>query len=85
MRTLAQAAAAPAWAAPPWRRTAAGGGVSVERRSCTGALDGARAFSVKRSEHLEMEVRRDGPPIVDVNLALKVAAAKGLFNLAQGS
>jgi len=29
-----------------------------------------------------MEVRRDGPPIIDVNLALKVASSQGLFNLA---
>ena len=68
-----------------WRRMADGERLAVEKRDCTVALDGERAFSVKRSEQLEMEVRRDGPPIVDVNLALKVAAAKGLFNLAQGS
>ena len=49
------------------------------------ALDGERAFSVNRSQQLEIEVRRDGPPIIDVDLALKVAAAQGLFDLAQGN
>ncbi len=68
-----------------WRRMADGERLAVEKRDCTVALDGERAFSVKHSEQLEMEVRRDGPPIVDVNLALKVAAANGLFNLAQGN
>ena len=68
-----------------WRGMADGEGLAVGKRDCMVALDGERAFSVKRSEQLEMEVRRDGPPIVDVDLALKVAAAKGLFNLAQGS
>ena len=43
-----------------------------------------RAFSVNKSQQIEMEVRRDGPPIIDVNLALKVAAANGLFNLTPG-
>ena len=75
----------PAVVVSSWRRMADGERLAVEKRDCTVALDGERAFSVKRSEQLEMEVRRDGPPIVDVDLALKVAAAKGLFNLAQGS
>ena len=55
----------------------------IEKRDCTVALDGERAFSVNRSQQLEMEVRRDGPPVIDVNLALKIAAGQGLFNVAQ--
>jgi hypothetical protein len=57
----------------------------IEKRDYTVALDGERAFSVNRTQQLEMEVRRDGPPIIDVELALKVAAAEGLFDLAQGN
>jgi len=68
-----------------WQRMAEGERLVIENRDCTVALDGERAFSVNRSQRLEMEVRRDGPPVVDVELALKVAASQGLFNLAQGN
>ena len=57
----------------------------IDKRDCTVALDGERAFAIRSSQQLEMEVRRDGPPVVDVNLALKVAARRGLFNLTQGN
>ena len=68
-----------------WQRLADGERLAIEQRDCTVALDGERAFSVSRSQKLEIEVRRDGPPVIDVNLALKVAASRGLFNLAQGN
>ena len=68
-----------------WQRMADGQRFPIEKRDCTVALDGERAFSVNRTQQLEMEVRRDGPPIIDVELALKVAAAEGLFDLAQGN
>ena len=68
-----------------WRRMADGERIAIEKRDCTVALDGERAFSVNRSQQLEMEVRRDGPPVIDVSLALKIAAGRGLFNLAQGN
>ena len=68
-----------------WQRMADGERYSIVKRDCTVALDGERAFSVNRTQQLEMEVRRDGPPIIDVELALKVAAAEGLFDLAQGN
>ena len=68
-----------------WRRMAEGERLAIEKRDCTVALDGERAFSVNRSQQLEMEVRRDGPLVIDVNLALKVAASRGLFNLAPGN
>ena len=67
-----------------WQRMADGERLAIEQRDCTVALDGERAFSVNQSQKLEIEVRRDGPPVIDVNLALKVAASRGLFNLAQG-
>ncbi len=68
-----------------WQRMAAGERYSIVKRDCTVSLDGERAFSVTRTQQLEIEVRRDGPPIIDVELALKVAAAQGLFDLAQGN
>mgnify|MGYP000524754714 FL=1 len=68
-----------------WQRMADGERYSIVKRDCTVALDGERAFSVNRTQQLEIEVRRDGPPIIDVELALKVAAAEGLFDLAQGN
>ena len=67
-----------------WQRMADNQRYLVEKRDCIVALDGERAFSINRTQQLEIEVRRDGPPIIDVDLALKVAAAKGLFDLAQG-
>ncbi len=65
-----------------WQLMADGERLVIEKRDCTVALDGERAFSVNKSQQIEMEVRRDGPPIIDVNLALKVASSQGLFNLA---
>ena len=63
-----------------WQRMADGERLTIESRNCTVALDGERAFSVKQSQVLEMEVRRNGPPVIDVSLALHVAASKGVFN-----
>jgi len=68
-----------------WQRMADGQRLVIEKRDCTVALDGERAFSVNRSQQLEMEVRRNGPLVIDVSLAMKVAAHQGLFTLAQGN
>ena len=68
-----------------WQHMADGERIAIEKRHCTVALDGERSFAVTDSQQLEMEVRRDGPPVIDVNLALKVAASQGLFNLATGN
>ena len=64
-----------------WRRLANGERVQLERRRCTVALDGERAFSVTPDQQLEVEVRRDGPPVVQVDAALHEAATKGLFSV----
>ncbi len=64
-----------------WRRLAEGERVSVERRHCTVALDGERAFSVMPDQRLEVEVRRNGPPVVQVEEALRQAAQLGLFRV----
>jgi hypothetical protein len=68
-----------------WQPMADGERYAVEKRDYTVALDGERAFAVNHSQQLEMEVRRNGPVVIDVELALKVAASQGLFNLAPGN
>ena len=75
----------PAVVISSWQRMAEGERLVIEKRDCTVALDGERAFSVNRSQQLETEVRREGPLVIDVNLALTIAAGQGLFNLAQGN
>ena len=67
-----------------WQLMANGQRYTVESRDCTVALDGERSFSVNQSQKLEMEVRRNGPPVIDVSLALHVAARQGLFDQAAG-
>ena len=64
-----------------WQRLADGQRVTVERRHSTVALDGERSFSVNPDNLLEIEVRRDGPPVVSVDAALRHAAAAGVFRV----
>ena len=68
-----------------WHRMADGERLTIEKRDCTVALDGERSFSVNQSQQLEVEVRREGPPVIDVSLALKIAAKQRLFDLAPGN
>ncbi len=62
-----------------WQRLADGQRVAIERRHSTVALDGERSFSVNPDNLLEIEVRRDGPPVVNVDATLRHAAAAGVF------
>ena len=64
-----------------WQRLADGERVTVERRHSTVALDGERSFSVNPDNLLEIEVRRDGPPVVNVDVAMRHAAAAGVFRV----
>ncbi len=64
-----------------WQRLGDGQRVTVERRHSTVALDGERSFSVNPDNLLEIEVRRDGPPVVSVDAALRHAAAAGVFRV----
>jgi hypothetical protein len=75
----------PTIAISSWQRMADGERIAIEKRQCMVALDGERSFAVTESQQLELEVRRDGPPVIDVNLALRVATSQGLFNLAPGN
>ena len=64
-----------------WQRLAEGQRVAIERRHSTVALDGERSFSVNPGNLLEIEVRRDGPPVVSVDATLRHAAASGVFRV----
>ncbi len=64
-----------------WQRLEDGQRVTVERRHSTVALDGERSFSVNPDNLLEIEVRRDGPPVVSVDATLRHAAAAGVFRV----
>ena len=68
-----------------WERMGDGERLTIEKRNCTVALDGERAFSVNQSQLLEMEVKRNGPPVIDVSRALRVASEQGLFNQVSGN
>jgi len=48
-------------------------------RHCTVALDGERAFSVMPQQQVAVAVRRNGPPVVQVEAVLRQAAVQGLF------
>lgn len=62
-----------------WRRLSTGQRVAVKRQHCTVALDGERAFTVTPRQQLEIELQRNGPRVVDVNAALRLAAEQDLF------
>ncbi len=64
-----------------WQRLADGQRLAVERRHSTVALDGERSFSVNPDNLLEIEIRRDGPPVVSVEATLGHATAAGLFHV----
>ena len=64
-----------------WQWLDDGQRVAIERRHSTVALDGERSFSVHPDNLLEIEVRRDGPPVVSVDATLRHAAASGVFHV----
>ena len=70
---------APRVAIAGWRLMPLGQRLEVERRHCTVALDGERAFSVTPDQLLEVAVERNGPPVVQIDSALRLASELGLF------
>jgi hypothetical protein len=64
-----------------WQRIANGQRITIDRRHSTVALDGERSFSVNPGNLLEIEVRRDGPPVVSVDATMRHAAAAGVFHV----
>jgi len=63
-----------------WRLMGLGERLIVESRLCTVALDGERAFTVNPQERLEVVMQRNGPPVVQVDAALRLASELGLFD-----
>lgn len=64
-----------------WERLEMGQWVELDRRHCTVALDGERAFSVTPEQRVEVVLRRNGPPVVQVEVALRQAAELGIFRI----
>ena len=62
-----------------WHRLTEGVRVMVARRHSAVALDGERAFTVTPEQRVEISVQRNGPPVVQVERALRLAAEQGLF------
>ena len=62
-----------------WSVVELGERVVAGPRHCTVALDGERSFSVTSREQLSVEIRRNGPPVIQVDAALSLAAELGLF------
>ena len=63
-----------------WRIMGLGERIPVERRWCTVALDGERAFGITPEEQLEIVLERNGPPVVQIDAALRLASELGVFN-----
>ena len=63
-----------------WRIMGLGERIPVERRWCTVALDGERSFGVTPEEQLEIVLERNGPPVVQIDAALRLASELGVFN-----
>ena len=62
-----------------WERLPEGQRIEVESRHSSVALDGERAFTVTPGQRVEVSVQRNGPPVVQVDRALQMAAERGLF------
>ena len=71
----------PAVGIESWGLLAEGVRVPLPPRACTVALDGERALAVRPEQRLEIELRRDGPPVVDVEAVLRQAALAGRFTI----
>ncbi|MFQ6026037.1 MAG: NAD(+)/NADH kinase [Dehalococcoidia bacterium] len=64
-----------------WARVDMGQRIKLEQRHCTVALDGERAFTVTPEQQVEIQLQRNGPPVVQVEAALRQAAELGLFRV----
>ncbi len=64
-----------------WERLTEGRKVAVEPRHSAVALDGERAFTVTPEQLVEVSVQRNGPPVVQVERAMQIAAEIGAFKV----
>ncbi|MFN8500128.1 MAG: NAD(+)/NADH kinase [Anaerolineae bacterium] len=62
-----------------FRPLAVGDEVSVDTAPAVLALDGEREVSVRPGETLTLRLSADGPPVIDVEAALRAAAQSGAF------
>lgn len=53
--------------------------VEVAHKPSVIALDGEREIIVKASDNVKIRLQKDGPPVVDIEKALKEAVKKGYF------
>ena len=53
--------------------------IHIQRRRSTVALDGERSFSLSPEQDVEIELKHDGPLVIDVESALNEASRLGLF------
>jgi hypothetical protein len=66
-----------------YRRLAFGESVSVEGPGIL-ALDGERERLLKAGQRAHLTIRRDGPWVIDVSRALRIAGCRGLFRTMPG-
>ena len=52
---------------------------TVSGKQCTLALDGERAIPLKENQVATISVSREGPPVIDADKTLQIAAANGVF------
>ena len=64
-----------------WELLQEGAPVALEPRYCTVALDGERSLTLTPDDSAEILLARDGPPVVQVQRALRLAARLGLFHV----
>ena len=62
-----------------YRRVALGEEVRLAEKSCLLALDGERELKVHPGEDIRLRIERDGPRVVDITKAVRLAAANGFF------
>ena len=64
-----------------FRRLEFGEEVALEVKPCLLALDGERELVVGVGDDVRVKVERDGPRVVDINRAVRDAAAQGFFTV----
>jgi len=62
-----------------YRRLKLGEEIPITEKPCLLALDGEREYKVNAEDNVTMRVERDGPRVVDIQKAVKEAAANGFF------
>jgi len=55
--------------------------VEVKKVPCLIAVDGEREVEVRAGDRVELQIRSDGPWVIDLKAALNQAAGQGLFQL----